>query len=74
MFKAGEIVKLNSGGHPMTILSVSRRGVKCTWAVRGDIKEKTFPAIALTKPDELEKLIARVNAEAAKLPPQERRR
>lgn len=55
----------------MTILSVSRKGVKCAWAVRGDVKEKAFPAIALTKADALEKLIAIVKAEEAKLPPQE---
>ncbi len=62
-FKAGEIVKLNSDGPLMTILSIGRNGVKCAWSVKGDIKEKSFPAVALTKadkPDVLEKLISSV--------------
>jgi uncharacterized protein YodC (DUF2158 family) len=68
MFKAGETVKLNSGGPLMTILSVGRKGVKCAWATKDHtIKEKTFPAISLTKHDGgREKLIAIVKEEEAK--------
>ncbi len=68
MFKAGETVKLNSGGPLMTILSVGRKGVKCAWATKEHtIKEKTFPAISLTKPaGVLGKPIASVKEEEAK--------
>lgn len=62
-FKAGETVKLNSDGPLMTVLSIDRNGVNCAWSVKGDIKEKSFPAVALTKADRpaaLEKLISAI--------------
>jgi len=62
-FKAGETVKLNSGGPLMTILSIDGNDVKCAWSVKSDIKEKRFPAIALTKadtPEALEKLLSAI--------------
>ncbi len=65
-FKAGEVVKLNSDGPLMTVLSIDGDEVKCAWAVKGDIKEKSFPAAALTKavrPAVLEKLISSIKQE-----------
>jgi uncharacterized protein YodC (DUF2158 family) len=62
-FKAGETVKLNSGGPLMTILSIDRNGVKCAWSVKDDIKEKSFPSVALTKadrPEVLQKLLSAI--------------
>jgi uncharacterized protein YodC (DUF2158 family) len=62
-FKAGETVKLNSDGPLMTILSIDRNGVKCAWSMKGDIKEKSFPAVALTKADRpaaLKKLLSAI--------------
>ena len=50
----------------MAILSIDRNGVKCAWLVKGDIKEKTFPSVALTKansPDDLKKLLSAIAEE-----------
>ena len=47
VFKVGDTVKLNSGGHLMTVVSVAEDSITCDWSVRGE--SKSFPAAALKK-------------------------
>lgn len=59
MFKVGDTVCLNSGGHLMTVVAISD-SVTCEWSVKGDIKSKAFPDAALKKAEEpvtLEQLV-----------------
>jgi uncharacterized protein YodC (DUF2158 family) len=49
VFKVGDTVKLNSDGHLMTVVSVAEDSITCDWSVRGDVKSKSFPAVALKK-------------------------
>ena len=66
VFKIGDVVSLNSGGHLMTVVSTDEGSVTCDWSVRGDIKSKSFPAGALkiaaepAVPLTLEELISKV--------------
>jgi uncharacterized protein YodC (DUF2158 family) len=50
-FKIGDTVTLNSAGHLMTIVSIKRKRLTCSWSVRGDIKSGSFPADTLIKAD-----------------------
>ncbi len=47
VFKLGDVVRVKSGGHLMTVVSIDQGSVTCDWSVRGDIKSKSFPAAAL---------------------------
>lgn len=62
-FKVGEVVKLNSDSPLMTVLSIDGNDVKCAWSVKEDIKEKVFPAAALTKAGILPKIISLIEQE-----------
>lgn len=49
-FEIGNTVMLNSGGHPMTVMSIDPKGVAtCAWSVKDDIKTRDFPCAALTR-------------------------
>lgn len=49
-FKAGDVVALKSGGHPLTVASVSDDNVECLWiGEEGDLFRETIPAIALDR-------------------------
>jgi uncharacterized protein YodC (DUF2158 family) len=59
-FKVGDVVCFNSGGHPMTIISLAENSATCVWSVRGDAKSKSYPVEALkhaTTPLSLEELV-----------------
>jgi len=66
VFKIGDVVSLNSGGHLMTVVSTDEGSVTCDWSVTGDIKSKSFPTGALkiaaepAVPLTLEELISEV--------------
>jgi uncharacterized protein YodC (DUF2158 family) len=51
VLKVGDTVSLNSGGHLMTIASIGGDSVTCDWAVKGDVKSKSFAAAELKKAD-----------------------
>jgi uncharacterized protein YodC (DUF2158 family) len=51
VFKVGDVVSLNSGGHLRTIISVDENSVTCVWSVKGDAKLISYPAKALKKAD-----------------------
>ncbi len=69
-FRSGDIVRLKSGGHAMTISSmIDNFSVNCTWATAGEVKtaivriealEMFAPAKApqTARPDELGKNLA----------------
>ncbi len=43
-FKIGDVVRLKSGSHSMSVGAVEKGVVTCDWALKGDIKTKTFHA------------------------------
>lgn len=48
--KAGDVVALKSGGHPLTVASVSDENIECLWIGEdGDLFRETIPAIALDR-------------------------
>jgi uncharacterized protein YodC (DUF2158 family) len=51
VFKVGDVVRLNSGGHLRTIISFDENTVTCVWSVKGDARSKSYPAQALEKAD-----------------------
>jgi uncharacterized protein YodC (DUF2158 family) len=51
MFKVGDVVRLNSGGHLRTIISLDENTVTCVWSVKGDARSTSYPAQALEKTD-----------------------
>ena len=50
-FTVGDVVRLKSGGHLMTVASIDKGSVTCDWSVRGDVKSKSFPAAELETAD-----------------------
>lgn len=47
-FRSGDIVRLKSGGHAMTISSmIDNFSVNCTWATGGDVKTEIIRIEAL---------------------------
>jgi len=48
-FAVGDLVRLKSGGHMMTVTGIVRDSIECTWSVSGDCKFKKFPVTALVK-------------------------
>jgi uncharacterized protein YodC (DUF2158 family) len=49
-FKAGDVVRLQSGGSQMTVQNVDGDRISCIWWENGDgIQRHTFPAICLEK-------------------------
>jgi uncharacterized protein YodC (DUF2158 family) len=50
-FKVGDVVRLKSLGHVMTVASIDESSVTCDWSLRGDIKSKSFAAAELEKAD-----------------------
>jgi uncharacterized protein YodC (DUF2158 family) len=51
VLKVGDVVRLKSGGHLMTVASIDEGSVTCDWSVRDDIKSKTFRAAELETAD-----------------------
>ena len=47
--EVGDTVRLQSGGPLMTVLEVTKKGVRCGWFLGKDNQEGTFPAGALYK-------------------------
>jgi uncharacterized protein YodC (DUF2158 family) len=45
--KTGDVVRLKSGGHPMTILQADGEEAECVWSAAGDVKLRVFPVAAL---------------------------
>ena len=65
-FTVGDVVRLKSGGHLMTVASIDKGSVTCDWSVRGDVKSKSFPAAELEKADpplSLEAILLRAELE-----------
>jgi len=47
-FKAGDVVVLNSGGPPMTVIQRTMMDdVYCTWINDADVIRSTFPSVCL---------------------------
>jgi uncharacterized protein YodC (DUF2158 family) len=46
-FKVGDVVCFNSGGRPMTIISLAENSATYVWSVRDDAKSKSYPVEAL---------------------------
>jgi uncharacterized protein YodC (DUF2158 family) len=66
VFEIGDVVRLKSGGHLMTVVSIDQGSVTCDWSVRGDIKSKSFPAAALEPADpplSLEAMLGKLESE-----------
>jgi uncharacterized protein YodC (DUF2158 family) len=64
LFKVGDVVRLKSGGHLMTVASIDEGSVACDWSVRGDIKSKSFPPAELEEADppiSLEQMVLRAH-------------
>jgi uncharacterized protein YodC (DUF2158 family) len=51
VFKVGETVYLNSGGDLMTIVPINQDSVTREWFVKGSVKSRAFPAVALKRSD-----------------------
>jgi uncharacterized protein YodC (DUF2158 family) len=48
--KAGDVVALRSGGHPLTVASVSDDNIECVWiGEEGYLFRETIPAVALER-------------------------
>lgn len=48
--KAGDVVALKSGGHPLTVVAVDDQNVECLWiGEEGDLFRETIPAVALDR-------------------------
>jgi len=63
VFKVGDVVRLKSGGHLMTVAAIDEGPVTCDWSVRGDVKSKSFRAAALETaepPISLEQMLLRI--------------
>jgi uncharacterized protein YodC (DUF2158 family) len=53
--KAGDVVMLKSGGHPMTIVSVDEEDIDCVWiGDDGQMFRQSIPAVALTVVESME--------------------
>jgi uncharacterized protein YodC (DUF2158 family) len=66
VFTVGDVVRVKSGGHLMTVVSIDQGSVTCDWSVRGDIKSKSFPAAALEEaapPPSLEAILGKLERE-----------
>jgi uncharacterized protein YodC (DUF2158 family) len=66
VFTVGDVVRLKSGGHLMTVAAIDEGSVTCDWSVRGDIKSKSFPAAALEEaapPPSLEAMLGKLERE-----------
>jgi uncharacterized protein YodC (DUF2158 family) len=64
LFTVGDVVRLKSGGHLMTVASIDEGSVACDWSVRGDIKSKSFPAAELEEanpPISLEEILRKAD-------------
>jgi len=47
-FTPGDVVTLRSGGHPMTVVSISDEDIDCLWVGDdGNLFRQSIPAIAL---------------------------
>ena len=52
--KAGDVVMLKSGGHPLTVAEVKKDEVLCLWmGAEGDLFREALP-IAVLEPAEIE--------------------
>ena len=53
--KAGDIVMLKSGGHPLTVAEVKGDDVLCLWmGMEGDLFRETLPFAVLERLEELD--------------------
>ncbi|UPK33777.1 YodC family protein [Bradyrhizobium sp. 186] len=53
--KAGDIVMLKSGGHPLTVAAVKGDDVLCLWmGMEGDLFRETLPLAVLEQVEEEE--------------------
>lgn len=51
--KAGDVVMLKSGGHPLTVAEVKADDVLCLWmGAEGDLFRETLPLAALVQVEE----------------------
>lgn len=51
--KAGDVVMLKSGGHPLTVAEVKEDDVLCLWmGTEGDLFRETLPLAALVQVEE----------------------
>ena len=51
--KVGDIVKLKSGGPPMTVIDINPAGIACSWFVDYKTRKDTFPPDSLEKTEPL---------------------
>jgi uncharacterized protein YodC (DUF2158 family) len=51
--KAGDVVMLKSGGHPLTVAEVKKDEVLCLWmGAEGDLFRETLPLAVLVQVEE----------------------
>jgi uncharacterized protein YodC (DUF2158 family) len=51
--KAGDVVMLKSGGHPLTVAEVTKGEVLCLWmGAEGDLFRETLPLAVLVQVEE----------------------
>ncbi len=51
-FAPGQVVKLKSGGQPMTVVAVYEDAIECIWVgEEGDLFRETIPGVALERSD-----------------------
>ncbi|MFQ2763834.1 MULTISPECIES: YodC family protein [Aeromonas] len=55
MLKAGDVVRLRSGGPDMTIVSVKDDTCECTWFKKDELGHATFPAALLRLRTDIDK-------------------